>query len=430
MEFKLMDAATYRTLDADAFEKRRAEVIAELDNADSKVSFEDLNAEVAVIEQETQRRNAAVSLRNATLSAVKGGSGKVTEVHENNPAVAVTRNEDPFDTEDYNRAFMEFVTRGKKMPAGIVQPGTRPANVREDVFTQTSEVPNFIPTTLANTIIQKMTEYGTIYPKATKLSVPGGYEISVWDYLPTASWVTEAKTSDDQKVADATRISFLYYMLECKVAQSQLAQITTMQMFQRQYPAKIAEAMVRALEQAMVNGSGAGQPLGILKDTHLTDANKATFAEDAIGTWAGWATILKKVKAPYRARGEFTMTQATWDTYVDGMVDANGQPVARVNYGVDGAHDTAYRLMGRPVNIVPEDILPNYEDAKGGSADTPCILFGDLSSYLFNQQMGMRSVTWTDEDKNLVKQKAQIVVDGKLGDVNGMLVISAPKKGM
>ena len=82
------------------------------------------------------------------------------------------------------------------------------------------------------------------------------------------------------------------------------------------------------------------------------------------------------------------------------------------------------------MNIVPEDILPNYEDAKGVSADTPCILFGDLSKYLFNQQMGMRSVTWTDEDKNLVKQKAQIVVDGKLGDVNGMLVISAPKKGV
>ena len=177
MEFKLMDAATYRTLDADAFEKRRAEVIAELDNADSKVSFKDLNAEVAVIEQETQRRNAAVSLRNATLSAVKGGSGKVTEVHENNPTVAVTRNEDPFDTEDYNRAFMEFVTRGKKMPAGLVQPGTRPANVREDVFTQTSDVPNFIPTTLANTIIQKMSEYGTIWPKSTKMNIQGGLEI-------------------------------------------------------------------------------------------------------------------------------------------------------------------------------------------------------------------------------------------------------------
>lgn len=426
MEFQTMNAAEYRSLDADAFEQRRNLVIAELDNADSKVSFADLNAEVAIIEQETERRNAAVNLRNADLAAVKAGAGTVVDATRS--AVSVTRNEDPFDTEEYNRAFCEYATRGKEFPAGLVQPGQRPEYVRADAFTSTTDTPHFIPTTLANTIISKMSEFGTIYNKATKLSVPGGYEISVWDYLPTASWVTEAKPSDSQKATDASRISFLYYMLECKIAQSQLAQITSLSMFQAQYPAKIAEAMVRALEAAMMNGTGSGQPLGILNDTRLVAANKVTFAEADIATWKGWATILKNVKAPYRAKGEFVMTQATWDSYVDGMVDSQGQPIARVNYGVAGAHDDQYRLLGRPVNIVPEDILPNYEDAKGGTADTPCILFGDLSNYIFNQQAGMRSVTWNDEDKNLVKQKAQIVVDGKLGDTNGMLVISAPKK--
>ena len=186
--------------------------------------------------------------------------------------------------------------------------------------------------------------------------------------------------------------------------------------------------MVRALETAMMNGTGSGQPLGILKDTRLTADNKVTFAEDAIGTWKGWTTILKKVKAPYRSHGEWTMTQATWDTYVDGMVDANGQPIARVSYGLDAAHNESYRFMGKNVNIVPEDVLPNYEDSKGGSADVPCILFGDMSNYIVNQQMGMRTVRWNDEDKNLSKIKMQTVVDGKLGDINGMLVISAPKK--
>ena len=427
MEFKTMNAAEYRSLDADAFELRRNLVIAELDNADSKVPFADLNAEVAIIEQETERRNAAVNLRNADLAAVKAGAGATIDTVKRS-TVEVTRSEDPFDTESYNRAFFDYAVRGKEFPAGLVQPGQRPEYVRADAFTTTSDVPHFIPTTLANNIISKMSEYGTIYNKATKLNVPGGYEISVWDYLPTASWVTEAKSSDDQKVTDASRISFLYHMLECKIAQSQLAQITSMAMFQDQYPAKIAEAMVRALEAAMVNGTGSGQPLGILKDTRLAAENKVTFAEADIATWKGWATILKNVKAPYRAKGEFVMTQATWDSYVDGMVDAQGQPIARVNYGVDGAHDDQYRLLGRPVCIVPEDILPNYEDAKGGTADTPCMLFGDLSNYIFNNQSGMRYVAWDDEDNNKSKQKAQLVTDGKLGDVNGLLVISAPKK--
>ena len=124
------------------------------------------------------------------------------------------------------------------------------------------------------------------------------------------------------------------------------------------------------------------------------------------------------------------MAQGTWDAYVDGMVDQNGQPIARVNYGMSGAHDDVLTLMGRRVRIVPEDILPAYDDAKGGSADTPCILFMDMSNYILNQQMGMRSVRWVDEDTNVIKQKVQTIVDGKMGDVNGTLVISAPKKGV
>ena len=43
-------------------------------------------------------------------------------------------------------------------------------------------------------------------------------------------------------------------------------------------------------------------------------------------------------------------------------------------------------------------------------------------------QSGMRTVKWLDEDKNLEKLKMQVVVDGKMGDTNGMLVINAPKK--
>ena len=118
------------------------------------------------------------------------------------------------------------------------------------------------------------------------------------------------------------------------------------------------------------------------------------------------------------------------DAYVDGMVDQNGQPIARVNYGISGAHSEQYSLMGKPVKIVPDDILPAYDDAKGQAADTPCIMFMDLSNYIVNQQMGMRSVRWVDEDTNVIKQKVQTIVDGKMGDVNGTLIISAPKKGM
>ena len=446
MEFKKWTAEQYRSADTDALSKRRDEIKAELRNKDSKLTTDELMEEVTALEdaerraeaaEELEQRSAKAAQQRSAAAAVAGGAGTVVtgaQALESAKAAqtgfSVTRSEDPFDTNAYHEAYFDYVMRGKPFPDGLVQPGTFPENVRADAFGKTTDTPNFIPTTLANQIISKMTEYGTIWPRVTKTNVPGGLEISVWDWLPTASWVTEAKSSDAQKPADAARISFLYHMLECKVATSVLANVVSLQSFEARYPAKCAEAMVRALEQAIVNGSGSGQPLGILKETRLTADNKVTFAEADIATWKGWSTILKKVTAPYRARGEFIMAQDTWDAYIDGMVDQNGQPVARVNYGLSGAQSEQYSFRGKPVRIVPDDILPSYDDAKGQATDTPCILFMDLSNYIVNQQMGMRSVRWVDEDNNIVKQKLQTIADGKMGDVNGTLVISAPKKGL
>lgn len=419
MEFKTMGADEYRALDADAFEERRSLVISELDNADSKVPFADLNSEVSIIEQEVERRNAAVSLRNATMAAVKKGEGSVLESTEKKGSFEVVRSEDPFDTEAYNRAFMDYVTRGREFPAGLVQPGQKPEYVRADAYTTSTDVPHFIPTTLASTIFTKMSEYGAIYNEVTKLNVQGGVEYNVWDWKPTASWITEKKTSDAQKAADASRIVFTYHMLECKVATSFLAGVVTLDAFRAKFPELVSEAMVRALEAAIVNGTGTGQPLGILNDARVT--NKVDFAAADIAKYQGWATILKTVTNPYRQRGKFYMAQNTWDKYLEGMVDANGQPVARVNYGIDGTE--SYRVMGKPVTIVTEDILPSYDDAAAGK---PFMLFGQMSDYLLNQQEGMRSVKWLDEDNNLEKQKMSIICDGKMGDTNGMLVVSKP----
>ena len=421
MPFQTMGAAEYRSLDAAAFEERRNAVISELENADSQVSTADLNTEVGIIEQEVQRRNAAVNLRNANIAAVANGAGALVGAPvASTPDVRVTRSEDPFDTEDYNRAFMNFVVRGEQMPSNLVTPGMRPENVRADAFTYTTDVANFIPTTLSNTIIEKMSTYGEIWPLVTKMNVQGGLDINVWDFLPTASWITESTTADYQKAPNPTRISFKYYMLEARLAQSFLTQLTTLEAFQRRFPEKAAEAMVRALEQAIIRGTGSGQPLGILNETRIQSDHKLSKTADDISTWAGWSNILKPLTRRYR-NGNFVMAQDTWDRYINGMVDTTGQPVTRVNYGLDGANNEQLYFMGKRVMIVEDDILPAFDDATN---DEAFMLFTRFSDYLVNQQEGMRAVRWNDEEANLVKDKIQTVVDGKMGDVNGTLIFN------
>lgn len=425
MPFIPMDAVKYRSLDAEQFDARRAEVIAELENPNSEVSTDILNAEVEIIQNEVSRRNAVTQLRTASVSAVANGAGAVIASTGGNSNgggtdARVTRNEDPFDTEEYNRAFADYVCRGIEYPDGLVQPGQRPANVRDDQFTYTTDVPHFIPTTLSSRIIEKMEVYGELWPEVTKMNVRGGLDINVWDWLPTASWVAESTTADFQKAPDPTPISFKYYMAEVRVAQSFLAAATTLEEFQRRYAEKCAEALVRLLDAGIMNGTGTGQMLGILKDTRITGDHKVSVNEEKISTWAGWANILKPLTRPYR-NGVFIMAQDTWDKYIDGMVDANGQPVARVNYGLDGANNEQYRFMGKRVKIVEDSLLPSFDDA---SNTKPFMVFTRLSDYLVNQQTGMRSVRWLDEDANLVKNKAQIIVDGKPGDVNGTLIFN------
>lgn len=429
MPFETMDAVQYRALDADAFAERRNAVIAELDNAESTVSFEDLNAEVSIIEKEVERRNASVNLRNKRLAEVASGAGTV--ISDSNARAAevkvVDRSADAFDTPEYRHAFYEYVTRGIEYPTGLVQPGQKPSYVRADSYTYTTDVPHFIPTTMANTIIEKMNEYGVIYPLTTKMNVQGGLDIRVWDWLPTASWITESTPSDYQKATDATTISFKYYMAEARVAQSFLASLTTEEAFQRRYPEKIAEALAILLDEAVMNGSGSGQPLGVLKDTRVPTENKVTIAAANMGKWQTYSTLLSPLTRYYRRNGVYVMHRNTWDKYVDGMVDGAGQPVARIDHGLEGAHDDGARLNGKRVMFVEDDILPSYDDASGQSTDTPFMLFIDWSNYLVNQQEGMRMVRWNDEEANLVKYKVQTVIDGKLGDPYGTMIFSAPK---
>lgn len=421
-EFKPMDAAQYRALDADAFEKRRKEVLAELDG-ESKVDFDVLNAEVGIIEQETERRAAAVKLRNKLATAVSAGAGRVIDASDavtRKQSVEVVRDEDPFDTEAYNRAFAEYVTRGKAMPRDLVAPGMVPSYVRADAFTQSGDNPNFVPTTLANEILEKMQGYGDLWPMLSKASVQGGLDYNIWDFEPEAFWIGETPTSDDQAVDNTDdQVSFKYYMLECKLAQTQLASLVTMAQFQAKFPEVAAKAMVKKLEQGYIRGTGTGQMLGVLNDARVPAENKLALTDKDISTWSGWITgVKKKMKKSYRD-GIFIMAQGTFDQYIDGMVDSSGQPVGRVNYGING--EETYRFMGKTVKTVEDDIFADFEATKAGEAFA---LFTKPSDYLVNQQLGMRSVRWTDEDNNLIKQKLQTVVDGKLLRPWGTLVLT------
>jgi HK97 family phage major capsid protein len=312
---------------------------------------------------------------------------------------------DKADTVEYREAFMNYVCRNTPIPMELRA-------------TTTEDASAVIPTTLLHEIVRKMDAYGNVWAKVRKLNVQGGVDIPVLSLTPVANWVDEATPSEAQKVQANTKVSFHYYGIECKIAQTLLVNVTTLEMFQSLFVELATEAIVKAIEVAIIKGTGSGQPTGITVDSRVPSANKITLSAEEFGSWEGWKKkVFAKMKKAYR-NGIFLMAQGTFDGYIDGMVDQNGQPIARVNYGI--ADGEVYRFGGKTVETVEDDIIADYETASSGDV---VAVFVDLSKYGVNSNMTMNVVKWTDHDTNQVKNKAQMIVDGKLIDPNGVLII-------
>lgn len=316
---------------------------------------------------------------------------------------------DPLNTEEYRTAFMNFACRGEAIPA----------NLR--ATTGITDVSAVIPTTILNEIIKEVKSYGNLYAAVRHISVQGGVQIPILSLKPTATWLGDGEASEAQKVQANTSISFNYFGLECKIAQTLLASVTTLEMFQSLFVPLATEALAKALDVAIMNGTGVNQPTGITVDDRVPSANKITLSAEDFASWAGWKKkVFGKMSKAYRD-GVFFMAQGTFDGYIDGMVDQNGQPIGRVNYGIDGAEN--YRFGGKVVETVENDVIKAYDDASTGDV---VAVFLKPTDYAINSNMEMKTVKWTDNDTNEVKNKVILVCDGKLVDPHGVIII---KKG-
>ncbi|MBM7624776.1 phage major capsid protein [Sporohalobacter salinus] len=327
--------------------------------------------------------------------------------------------ENPFNTLEYRKEFMNFCQTGEMSNE---YQNLASDFINADVATTTSDAGAVIPTTIMEEIIDEMEEYGQIFNRVRKTNIKGGVEVPILTLKPSASWIGEDTTSDKQKAKSDDKVSFTYYGLECKVAISLLADITTLDMFEDKIVDLIGEAMIKAMEKAIISGSGSGQPLGITNDDRVPSKNTITLSSTDFVEWKGWKKkVFAKIPLAYRAGGSFIMAAGTFEGYIDGMTDANGQPIGRTNYGI--TRGPQERFGGREVILVEDDIVAPYESASEGDI---VAVFCKLSDYCINSNMQMTMYRWTDHDNNENVNKALLIADGKILDPNGVIIV---KKG-
>lgn len=314
--------------------------------------------------------------------------------------------EDVTSSKEYRKAFMNHVMTGAVMPGEFM-------NV--DVNTKTTDIGVMIPDTVLQRIIQKMESTGMILPLVTRTSIKGGVTVPTSSLRPTATWVSEGAGSDKQKKTTGS-ITFSYHKLRCAISMSLEVDVMALEIFETQFTNEVAEAMVKAIEQAIISGTGTGQPKGILSET-VAEGQNIDIAASAEPTYDTLLDAEAALPLAYENGAVWFMTKKTFMKFI-GIKDDAGQPIARVNYGINSKPDRT--LLGR--QVVCNDYMASLGAAI--SQDTVVAFLFNPADYILNTNYSMGIREYYDEDTEDKIKKSVMLVDGKVVDKNSLVTVT------
>lgn len=312
-----------------------------------------------------------------------------------------TTDEDIYSSVKYRKAFMNYMKTGSK------------EELRASTKTTDANISTVIPTNLVNKILEKYEQLGVIYNLVTRTHYAVGQSIPVDSVKPTATWVGEGAGSTPQTKTLGAAIVFAHYKLRCEVRWTQEVATMTLSAFEALFVKQVGEAMLRALESAIVEGDGSGKPKGIL--TYTAPIGQALeIAAGASGklTYKVLCDAEAAIPVEYESTAKWCMTKKTFMQFI-GMTDSAGQPIARVNYGIGGKPERT--LLGRDVVIYAPQAgskLGNFADSV--TADTIFAFIVDFGDYVLNTNYDLGIAHATDWDNEDHKTKAVLACDGKL----------------
>ena len=266
-----------------------------------------------------------------------------------------------------------------------------------------------------NKVIEDLTVEGKIINRITQTTFQGGVEIPLSDINPTATWLaSEEAVSDEQKAAMKASVKFSYHVLEAKVAIGLLTSTVTLSVFEATVVKQLKKAMIKAIEMAVINGTGSGQPKGLTKYT-LPAEQVIEFTDSEIGTVKGWARAEAAIPEAYEESEIYLMNKQTWEMYLNGMTDSTGQKI-----GLGKINEKGQKILnGR--EVLTTDKLPGYDNAGNGDIFAALV---NLEDYILNSNLSMYYKKYFNEDKNKWIHKSLMIVDGQMaaGEVDSKLV--------
>ena len=364
--------------------------------------LEDVNAEIAETQEEldaieAEERAAEVEAEKRAANPVPANATLV------NGQVRGSYKAADKDSVEYRTAFMEYVLRNKPIPAEL----------RQDANTLTSDVASVIPTVIVNRIVESVTACGMILPLVTRTAYAAGVVVPTSAVKPVATWVNEGASSDKQKKTTGN-VTFSHFKLRCEISMSAEVGAMALDVFETTFVKNVSDAMVVALEKAVLAGTGTGQPTGILNGT-LTSYEVTSVKVGAV-SYADLCACEAKLPAEYEASAKWFMTKAQFMVFV-AMTDTDGQPIARVDHGINGKPERT--LLGREVVIHP------YATEMGSYVAG----LYDFKDYVLNTVYDLGIQKKQDWDTEDLLTKAVMSVDGKPVSRDSLVVLKLAISG-
>lgn len=223
-----------------------------------------------------------------------------------------------------------------------------------------------VPTTTLSKIIDKLRQTSALFPRITVSYVPGNLSLVVANAKNAANWKTEGA---DGTPADDTvvNVNLTGYELIKLVEISAAAEAMTIDAFEDYIASEIGRQLAIAIENAILNGDGDGEPTGILEGITWTSDNSTTWASNGTVGYDNLVDALALLPTLYHNNAIFVMNRKMLFGGIRKIKTDDKQPIFTYN-PQDAARNS---ILGYPV--VVDDYMPD---------DT--ILLGDLSYYYMN----------------------------------------------
>lgn len=366
-------------------EKRKLEIRSLLESG-QEVDLDGLETELRELDSERQK----IEKRAAIAAGIQAGTVPANPILQ--PAAPQQRSFEALNkdellaTPEYRSAFLKNL-QGKRL-----------TDVEERALTTTAgSAGSAVPTTTLNLIIDKLRQVSVLFPMINVTYIPGNLSLVVANAKNASAWKTEGT---DGTAADDTviNVNLAGYELIKLVEISAAASAMTIDAFESYIAAEIGRQMSIAIENAILNGSGTGQPTGILSGiTWTTGSNRIDWGTGAVG-YDNIVDGLALLPTMYHNEAVFVMNRKTLFSGIRKIKDTQGHPLFTYN----PQDRAAMTILG--YSVVMDDYIPD---------DT--ILICNPSYYYmnFSQPVELSASREAGFKSGKVTYRGLAVVDGK-----------------